>query len=199
MVKDGYSKLDLGSGSKPYSDYVGIDIGCESERVIKSDVLDYLKVLADQSVSHIYSRHYLEHVSSEYLIKLLHEVDRILIPGGVIQFTVPHYSNPYFYSDPTHKTPFGVHTFSYFCQKSCLKRRVPRYVSLSGWSLINVEVNFVSMFSPRLLGIKLPTIATLLNKLINQNFFFIEFFERYFCSLFSIYQIKYLIEKDTTS
>jgi len=94
-------KLDLGSGKEPEPGYIGVDIGFSSERVIQSDALTYLKSLPAESVSHVYSRHYLEHMTSDQLIELLKEVNRVLAKGGEILFIVPHFSNPYYYSDPT--------------------------------------------------------------------------------------------------
>jgi SAM-dependent methyltransferase len=189
-------KLDLGSGKEPEPGYIGVDIGFSSERVIQSDALTYLKSLPAESVSHVYSRHYLEHMTSDQLIELLKEVNRVLAKGGEILFIVPHFSNPYYYSDPTHKTPFGVHSFSYFCEKSCLLRYVPRYVTIKGWSLERVRVNFLSLFSFKLLGIKFPKPANILNKWLNRSTYAIEVFERYFAFMLSIYEVEFLIRKE---
>ena len=39
----------------------------------------------------------------------------------------PHLSNPFFYSDPTHESFFGLYTFSYYCDDQVLSRKVPKY------------------------------------------------------------------------
>jgi hypothetical protein len=189
-------KLDLGSGNKPKEGYLGVDIGCKSKNIIKSDVLTYLKKLPKNSVSHIYSRHYLEHVNHENILKLFNEIDRVLIKNGQIIFIVPHFSNPYFYSDPTHKIQFGVHSFSYICQKSCLKRGVPKYIAIQNWELKSVSLNFISMINIKIFGVKIPTLGHILKLLINRSFYLIEVFERYFCYLFSIYEIRFDIVKN---
>ncbi len=188
-------KLDLGSGSRPYKDYLGVDNAIKNKLVVKKDVLIFLKSLSKNSVSHIYSRHYLEHTDSDQFLKILHEIDRVLIKNGEMIFTVPHYSNPFYYSDPTHKTFFGVHTFSYLCETSCLKRHVPGYVSITGWHLINLRVNFVPMIKVRLFGLRLPLLSDLFNILVNSHFKLIELFERYLASIFSIYEIRFFVVK----
>lgn len=188
-------KLDLGSGSRPYKDYLGVDNAINNNFVVKKDVLIFLKSLPKNSVSHIYSRHFLEHSDSDQFLKILREIDRVLIKSGEMIFTVPHYSNPFFYSDPTHKTFFGVHTFSYLCETSCLKRHVPAYVSITGWHLINLRVNFVPMIRIRFFGFRFPLLSDLLNILVNSHFRLIELFERYLASIFSIYEIRFSVIK----
>jgi hypothetical protein len=188
-------KLDLGCGARPYKDYLGIDNGISSKFVVKKDVLTYPKSLPKNSVSHIYSRHYLEHTNADQFMIILREIDRVLVKNGEIIFTVPHYTNPFFYSDPTHRIFFGVHTFSYLCETTCLKRHVPSYASIKGWHLINLKVNFVPMLKIKLLGFRLPLLSDLLNILINSHYRLIELFERYFASIFSIYEIRYFILK----
>jgi SAM-dependent methyltransferase len=188
-------RLNLGCGSKRIPGFLGIDIGEGSAVDVRMDVMDYLRSLPDRSVEAIYTRHFLEHVAGDTLRPLLQEIDRVLRPGGGIHIIVPHYSNPYFYSDPTHRLFFGVHTFSYFCERSCLRRVVPRYASIQGWSLHKVRVGFKPYARPRLLGVRLPMLSGLLNSVVNRNTLLIELFERYLCGVLSIYEIEYHITK----
>lgn len=188
-------RLNLGCGSKRVPGYVGVDIGEGSAVDVRMDVMDYLRSLAPHSVQQIYSAHFLEHVEARDLRPMLLEFDRVLRPGGGIQVIVPHYSNPYFYSDPTHRMFFGVHTFSYFCDRSCLRRRVPRYTEIPGWSLLDVKLYFKPYAKLKLFGIKIPLIAAWLNWGINKRLRAIEIFERHFCGLWSIFEVTYRIEK----
>ena len=188
-------KLDLGCGSSPKQGYIGIDNFYRSKNVIKKDVLLYLKKLPNNCVKEIYSRHFFEHLDYKYIKALLHQINRVLINGGLISVTVPHYSNPFFFSDPTHKTFWGVHSFSYICEETCLKRNVPKYISIKGWSLIGVKIKFVPMKNIKLFGVRIPSLCLILNLIINLNTLLIEYYERYFASLFSIYEIEFLIIK----
>jgi hypothetical protein len=188
-------KLDLGCGSSPKHGYIGIDNFYKSKNVIKKDVLLYLKKLPDNSVSEIYSRHFFEHLDYKYIKSLLHQINRVLISGGSILITVPHYSNPFFFSDPTHKTFWGIHSFSYICEETCLRRNVPKYISMKGWSLIDVKVKFVPMKNIKLLGVRMPSLCLILNFIINLNTVLIEYYERYLASFFSIYEIEFLVLK----
>jgi len=188
-------RLDLGCGSNPKNGYIGIDNFYKSKNVIKKDVLSYLKKLPDDSVSEIFSRHFLEHLDYEYIKEMFFQINRVLTNGGLINIIVPHYSNPFFYSDPTHKTFWGIHSFSYICEETCLKRNVPKYVSIKGWSLIGIKVKFVPMKNIKLLGVRLPSLCLILNIIINLNTSLIEYYERYIASFFSIYEIEFLVRK----
>ncbi|MFN3298141.1 class I SAM-dependent methyltransferase [Caldimonas sp.] len=188
-------RLNLGCGSKRIPGFIGIDIGEGSAVDVRMDVMEYLRSLPDHSVQDVYTRHFLEHVDGHHLRPMLLEIDRVLRPGGSLHIIVPHYSNPYFYSDPTHRLFFGVHTFSYFCERSCLHRTVPRYATIPGWSLDQVRVGFKPYARPRLLGVRVPMLSGLLNRVVNRSTLGIELFERYLCGLFSIYEVEYRIRK----
>jgi ubiquinone/menaquinone biosynthesis C-methylase UbiE len=77
---------------------------------IVGDALQVLKKVPDNAVSKITSYHFLEHVDN--LGILLEEIARVLKQDGTLVSVVPHFSNPFFYSDPTHKNFFGLYTFS---------------------------------------------------------------------------------------
>ena len=63
---------------------------------IVGDLFEVLAAIPDGSVSRCYSSHLLEHVPD--LNRLVDEIERILQPGGTMIGTVPHFSNPYFFS-----------------------------------------------------------------------------------------------------
>lgn len=188
-------RLNLGCGSKRIPGFLGIDIGDGSAVDVRMDVMEYLRSLSANSVQEIYSRHFLEHVDGKDLRPMLLEFDRVLRPEGRIHLIMPHYSNPYFYSDPTHRLAFGVHTFSYFCDESCLNRTVPKYATIPGWSLRDVKVGFIPYARPKIFGFKIPMLSSVLVRVVNRGHLSIELFERYLCGLWSIYEVHYRIEK----
>lgn len=192
---NGGLRLNLGCGNKPRAGFLGVDQGQDTSAEVKMDVLVYLRSLPGHSVAEVYARHVLEHFESTALRELLAQLDRVLMPGGQMHFIVPHHSNPYYHSDPTHRQAFGVHTFSYFCESHCLSRKVPGYVSTPGWHLAKVRVGFRPFGRLRLLGIRIPMLSDLLNPLVNLSHRGIELFERYLAGVFSIYEISFWIDK----
>lgn len=189
------ARLNLGCGSKRKPGFLGVDIGEGSAVDVRMDAMAYLKTLPPGSVQEIYSSHFLEHVDARDLQPMLLEFDRVLRAGGRVQIIVPHHSNPYFYSDPTHRTFFGVHTLSYFCDRSCLKRGVPRYSEIAGWSLVNVQLTFKPYKNFKIFGAKIPLLSAWLNWGVNKHVRAIEIFEYYFSKLYPVYEISYVIEK----
>lgn len=189
-------RVNLGCGNKRREGFIGVDLGDFAAVDVRQDVMSYLRSLRDASVAEVYSRHFLEHLEPPAFQQLLDEVDRVLQPGGRVHFIVPHYSNPYFYSDPTHRLPFGVHTFSYLCERTCLQRGVPDYARRKGWSLSRVKVGFLPYERWHLFGRRMPMLSDWLNKFVNRKSKRIELFERYWCGVLSIYEVEFFIDKD---
>lgn len=50
----------------------------------------YLSDYADESVAAVHAHHFLEHLSFEDAMRMLTEIDRVLVPFGVANITVPH-------------------------------------------------------------------------------------------------------------
>lgn len=189
------TRLNLGCGPKRKPGFLGVDIGDHVAVDVRMDAMAYLQSLPANSVQDIYTRHFLEHVEGRDLHPMLLEMNRVLRIGGRVEIIVPHHSNPYYYSDPTHRTFFGAHTMSYFCDRSCLHRRVPRYAEIVGWSLTEVTLTFKPYKKLKLLGITIPLLSAWLNWGVNKSVRAIEVFEYYLCKLFPVYEITYVIEK----
>ena len=97
--------IELGCGPNKIAGAIGVD-KYEGEAVdIIADIEKGLPFLPDNSVDELSSRHLLEHI--ENLELLIREIYRVLKPGGLHRVVVPHFSNPYFYSDYTHRRFLG--------------------------------------------------------------------------------------------
>lgn len=183
-------ELELGCGDRKRIDNaIGIDV-LDYECVdIVGDVFDVLKYFPDNSVSAVYSYHFFEHLSN--LSMLMDELSRVLKRHGILEIVVPHFSNPYFYSDHTHKSFFGLYTFCYFTSDSFFKRNVPSYHREIKYQLVGVDLIFKS--SPPFYfrhGIKM-----VIGKIFNLTNYMREFYEENLCYFFPCYEIKYRLRK----
>jgi predicted SAM-dependent methyltransferase len=139
-------RLDLGCGRKPREGFLGVD-RLELPGVdIVADVERGLPFLPDDSVDEIHSKSFLEHVVD--LEGVLREIVRVLKPEGRCYLFVPHFSNPYYWHDYTHRTPFGLHTLSYFSEEEHQHlRKVPAFYTEVRLRVRRVRIVFKSHFA----------------------------------------------------
>lgn len=186
--------VELGCGNrKRRADAIGIDQYDADAVDIVGDVLSVLQAFPDCSVNLIESFHVLEHV--ENLPSLLKEISRVLAVGGEMLTVVPHFSNPFFYSDPTHRNPFGLYTFSYYFKTRIFKRKVPRYSEIGGLELVKTKLIFKS-FPPRYIAYAFRRI---LQAIFNTSFWFQEIYEDSFSNIFSCYEIHFTVRKSSNT
>jgi ubiquinone/menaquinone biosynthesis C-methylase UbiE len=183
-------ELDIGCGPrKRDAACIGIDVLLSPGVDIVGDVHEVLTLLPDDSVDSIYSSHFMEHLHD--MGALFKELERVLKPGGQLRIIVPHFSNPYFYSDPTHKTFFGLYTFCYLAECNLFSRKVPNYGHTPVFVLQNVKLVFKSSppFYMRY-GVK-----RIVQWLVNICAYNQEFYEDMLTGLISCYEIDFLLVK----
>lgn len=187
-------RMELGSGpckdQEPKSlfkldqdAYPGIDI--------VADLNHPLHLIPDGIVDYIYTRHTLEHIQN--LIGLMEEIHRIISKDGIVNIVVPHYSNTYGHSDPTHVRLFGVGSMYYFCNDHNQPlRKVPSFYSKARFKVIRIRLRFYreDWFDNLL--------APLLEKIVNRSYKSQVFYERHFSYLFPAWEIKYQLKKDAS-
>jgi len=182
--------LELGCGNRKRNpDAIGIDL-LDYECVdLIGDVYEVLRALPDSSVDEVYSSHFVEHVSDVPL--LLSELARVLKMGGKLIIIVPHFSNPYFYSDITHKAFFGLYSMSYFSKDTYLSRKVPTYQRDLNYSVESVRLEFKSSppFYVR------HVFKKVVGAIVNLNSYTKEFYEEMFCYLISCYEVRYELRR----
>jgi len=107
--------LDVGCGWNKAPRALGIDSNPRSH----ADVIHDLGVLpypfADDEFDQVVCRHVAEHVPD--VMAFVTELCRITKPGGRITITTPHYSNPDWPTDPTHRNHFNSYSFNCFIEE----------------------------------------------------------------------------------
>ncbi len=182
--------LELGCGdAKRVPEAIGIDSQNHDCVDIVGDVFDVLRLVPSESVDVIYSFHFFEHIPD--LEGLLDEVARVLKKGGKCEIVVPHFSSPYFYSDYTHRTFFGLYSMSYFALDLLLSRKVPTYGKVISYELVDVNLLFKS---PKPFYFRYG-FKRFIGALFNLNGYMKELYEENFCYLFPCYEIGYSLKK----
>lgn len=187
-----YKKIDIGCGlNKCEPDATGIDISPAPGVDIVGDALEILQTFETNSVGGIYSSHFLEHHPNPSGI--LKEMVRVTVPGGKIELRVPHFSSPWYYSDPTHKHLFGLYTFGYYFSNSYFIRTLPKYCLIEG---VNIEKIALKFGSTRPFYLR-HAFKKIFQPIVNICKYTQELYEEMFSSILNCSEIHIIIKKDT--
>lgn len=181
--------LELGCGRNKRHGVIGIDRIDLPGVDIVADIEDGLDFIPDGSVDEIYAHSCFEHIQN--FEKLMSEVVRVLKKDGRAFVYVPHFSNPYYYSDPTHIRFFGLYSFYYFADsKHQLRRKVPSYYFKTKIRIISQKLIFDSPFLLR------KIIKRVIGVIFNLSRFSQEFYEENLCYIFPCYAIEIVFTPD---
>jgi len=165
--------LEFGSGLKNNENKINIDIQNLPTTNIVANLEYGLSFLPNNSVDEIHTTSFLEHIENFEL--LMTEIHRVLKPNKKIKIFVPHFSNPYFYSDYTHKRFFGLYSFSYFSKSHHpFHRKVPKFYNTCNFRITNIKLIFHSR---------------LLTKIINSRLRLMELYEYHLSFIIPCYGI----------
>lgn len=182
--------IELGCGPRKQNPAaIGIDLLDYPGVDLVGDVFEALASFPDVSASGLYASHFVEHIDD--LPRLLSEIARVLRPNAVARIIVPHFSNPFFHSDPTHRVSFGLYSLAYFCETTLFSRTVPRYGFTVPMTLEEVGLGFKS-YPPRYLR---HALKRLVGAIVNSSVFMTEFYEENLCWLLPCYELRYVLRK----
>lgn len=186
-------KLDIGCGSRKVdSEHVGVDLLAYPGVDIVGDISEVLARIPNGALGGGYSSHFFEHVDD--VADLLAELGRVLAVGAVLEVVVPHFSNPYFFSDPTHKTAFGLYSFSYLASDELYRRQVPSYCRNDQFRLESATLGFKS---PRPFYGRYA-FKRAVGLLVNLNRWSQEFYEENLCYVVPCYEVQFRLVRVAT-
>jgi predicted SAM-dependent methyltransferase len=178
--------IELGCGPNPPANVIGIDHFALPGVHFVTNLEEGLAMIPDNSIDEIHSHHFMEHIQN--FEGLMCDIHRILKPGGKNVVFVPHFSNPHYYSDYTHKRFFGLYTFDYFSSpENQLSRKVPSFYNEFKFNVIKRKLIFktpefvlLNQFNKRIL-----------QPLFNANSFMQELYEGTFCWRFPCRELQF--------
>jgi predicted SAM-dependent methyltransferase len=107
-------KIDLGCGrSKRGDDWFGIDCQALPGVDLVCDCNERIP-LDDNCADEIAAYDFLEHVRNDRRIHIMHEIWRLLKPGGVLTSSTPSSDGRGAYQDPTHYAFWNENSFYYY-------------------------------------------------------------------------------------
>jgi SAM-dependent methyltransferase len=138
--------LDVGCGTNKYEGAIGLDNNPRTGADVIHDLGEVPYPFADDEFDLVVSRHAIEHVPD--VMKFIEELYRITRHGGRIRLVTPHYTNPDWATDPTHRNHFNSYSFNSFMPERQVfdfytdvrLRPVKTYVSLANlWRALGIE------------------------------------------------------------
>lgn len=105
-------KLNLGCGRKHFPDHVNLDLVADVQPDVVHDLNRFPYPFPDRRFDEIVAYDVVEHVAD--VASLMREAWRMLVPGGRLILTTPHFSAANSYTDPTHRWHLGYFSVDYF-------------------------------------------------------------------------------------
>ena len=139
--------LDVGCGWNKTPGAIGIDANPKTHADVIHDLGSIPYPFPDDEFDEVICRHVAEHVPD--VMAFVAELHRITKSGGTILIVTPHYSNPDWPTDPTHRNHFNSYSFNCFVEDRQLfpfytdvrLKPIRTYVSLANvWRLIGLEL-----------------------------------------------------------
>ena len=104
--------LDVGCGANKYEGAIGLDNNPRTAADVIHDLGEIPYPFPDNEFDLIVSNHVVEHVPD--VMAFIGELHRIAKPGAKIRLLTPHYTNPDWPNDPTHRNHINSYTFNTF-------------------------------------------------------------------------------------
>jgi len=140
------SILDVGCGQNKFAGAVGIDSNPRSHADVIHDLGVFPYPFKNDQFDEIICRHVIEHLPD--VMTFVTELHRITKPGGRIRIVTPHYTNPDWATDPTHRNHFNSYSFTCFMPQETPfpfytdveLRPISTHVSLANlWRALGIE------------------------------------------------------------
>lgn len=139
--------LDVGCGVNKTEGAIGLDNNPRTAADVIHDLGTTPYPFEDSEFDQIVSNHVVEHVPD--IMAFIGELHRITKNGGRIKLITPHYTNPDWPNDPTHRNHINSYTFNVFIADRQVfdfytdvrLRPIKTYVSLLGlWKAVGIEL-----------------------------------------------------------
>lgn len=141
------SILDVGCGQNKFAGAIGIDSNPRSHADVIHDLGAFPYPFDTDQFDEVICRHVIEHVPD--VLGLINELHRITKSGGRLKIVTPHYSNPDWATDPTHRNHFNSYSFNCFLKDKtpfpfytdAELRPIKTHVSLANlWRALGLEL-----------------------------------------------------------
>lgn len=138
--------LDIGCGTNKVAGAIGMDVNPRTAADVIHDLDDLPYPFAADSFDEVFGRHVIEHVKDPMAVMC--ELHRITRAGGIVRLVAPHWTNPDFATDLTHRNHLNSYSFRNlttdravfdFYTDERFRQRQVRVSVLNLWKLLGLE------------------------------------------------------------
>ena len=138
--------LDVGCGTNKVPGAVGMDRNPRTEADVIHDLDDLPYPFSDDEFDEVIGHHVIEHVRDPMAVMI--ELHRITRAGGLVKLVTPHWTNPDWATDLTHRNHLNSYSFRNLTDERAVfpfytnvrfRQRLARVTVLNLWKLIGFE------------------------------------------------------------
>ena len=175
--------LDVGCGANKTEGAVGLDNNPRTAADVIHDLGELPYPFPDNEFDLVVSNHVVEHVPD--VMAFITELYRVTHHGGRIKLLTPHYTNPDWANDPTHRNHINSYTFNTFLAD----RQVFDFYTNVQLKLVSCHVSLLNLW--RLLGIQF---VVNLDQKAPKFRFLRKFWEHYLSNIFRGKELRFEFE-----
>ncbi len=132
--------LDVGCGASDNLDAVRLDINPLTGADVIHDLGVFPYPFEDNEFDKVIASHIVEHVPD--VMGFINELYRISRPGARILIKTPHYTNPDWANDPTHRNHINSYTFNTFVPD----RRLHEFYTSANLRPVSIHVSLLNLW-----------------------------------------------------
>jgi SAM-dependent methyltransferase len=138
--------LDIGCGVNKTAGAIGMDVNPRTAADVIHDLDDLPYPFPDDAFDEVIGRHVIEHVRDPMAV--MREIHRITRKGGIVRLVAPHWTNPDFATDLTHRNHLNSYSFRNLTEEDAVfsfytdarfRQKPPRVTLLNVWKLLGLE------------------------------------------------------------
>lgn len=109
-------KLYLGAGNHRLPGFIHVDRLANADVVC--DITQGLPMFATESVDHVYTQDFMEHLPQTAAVPVINEIWRVLKVGGCMEHVIPNAGSQNAFGSPTHLSHWSLRVFEHFDKES---------------------------------------------------------------------------------
>lgn len=142
----GFYRVHLGCGDRLKLGWTNIDrhppaVTLANAAFQLCDVTHESIPMPNESVDYVFTEDFLEHLPPEHGVRVINEINRILVPGGIMEHYVPNAGSQNDFGSPSHLSHWNLQVFEHFNAESHRWRKDRGFEGIvGGFAVVKAEL-----------------------------------------------------------